>query len=825
MSRPARYDFKTRPVAHPEAIVLGDKWRFTVLTDGLLRYEWAEDGHFEDRASSFAINRELAVPEFYVWDRSHDLEIVTNRFVVHFNKRKFSGDGFSITLKGSDAKRWTYGQQISNLGGTRRTLDTIDGRASIGPGVLSKDGIAVIDDSNTMLFTSDGWIASRGEPNGRIDGYVFAYGRDYRAAIRAYFALSGSSPLVPRFALGNWWSRYHPYTDDEYMTLMDRFDEEEVPIAVSTIDMDWHLVNIDPKYGSGWTGYTWNKDLFPDPTGFMKELHEKKRKVTLNVHPADGIRAHEKQYPEVAKALGIDPKSERPIPFDCTDRKFMDAYFDIVHHQHEADGVDFWWVDWQQGERSKLPGVDPLWVLNHFHFLDNGRDGRRPLILSRFGGPGSQRYQIGFSGDTQMTWNSLKFQPEFTATSSNIGYGWWSHDIGGHYAGYKDDELTTRWVQLGCFSPILRLHASANIFNTKEPWAFNKEACEVMEDTLRFRHRLLPYLYTMNARSAAEDEPLVQPMYWDYPYRDEAYNVPNQFFFGSELLVAPITDPRNGSTHLGAVQAWLPPKRYVDIFTGVIYDGDRHVTLHRPLNQYPVLAAEGAIIPLDAAWRPENNTPNPSAMEIYLVVGADGAFSLVEDNGTGTQVDDGDFRMIEDGGLEADREHENVRFSYTPIVYTQSTGTLKIGPTSPTDASIPKNRNWSVRLISHKLAKSSDIRCMSTSSKKAKPLTHTSRPVENGTLIELGSVPSDQAIVIELGKGSPPMLDVLDPTKMLWTILKDANMEYDRKVDIWNVANARQSVNTRVSRLQSMGLQQKLLDAMVELLLADSRYQ
>ena len=130
--------------------------------------------------------------------------------------------------------------------------------------------------------------------------------------------------------------------------------------------------------------------------------------------------------------------------------------------------------------------------------------------------------------------------------------------------GYKDDELTTRWVQLGIFSPILRLHSTSNIFNTKEPWAFNKEACIIMEDALRFRHRLIPYLYTMNARSASEDEPLVQPMYWDYPHRDEAYTVPNQFRFGSELIVVPITDPRNTSTHLGAAKAWLPPKRYVD---------------------------------------------------------------------------------------------------------------------------------------------------------------------------------------------------------------------------------------------------------------------
>lgn len=821
MSKPARYDFKTRPVAHPEATVAGEKYRFTVLTDGLLRYEWAEDGQFEDRASTFAINRDLAVPDFYVWDRGHSIEIVTKRFHAIYNKKKFSADGFAITLRDYGNTRWTYGQQVSNLGGTTRTLDTVDGRAAVGPGVLSRDGIAVLDDSNTMLFEKDGWIGTRREAKegDRVDGYAFLYGHDYRDAIRAYYAVSGSQPLLPRFSLGNWWSRYHVYTADEYMGLMDRFDREEVPISVATIDMDWHLVNIPPKYGSGWTGYTWNKDLFPDPDGTMDELHALKHKVTLNVHPADGIRAHEEQYPEVAKYMGIDPKSEIPVNFDCTDRKFMDAYFDIVHHEHEERGVDFWWIDWQQGDKSKLPGVDPLWVLNHFHFLDIGRDKNRSLILSRFGGPGSQRYVIGFSGDTHMTWDSLNFQPEFTATASNIGYAWWSHDIGGHMHGFKDDELTARWVQLGCFSPILRLHSSNNPFNTKEPWAFNPEACEVMKDTLRFRQRLIPYLYTMNVQSAVKDEPLITPMYWDYPERDEAYGVPNQFRFGSELIVAPLTTPRDTSTHLAVAKAWLPPKRYVDIFTGTVYDGDREVLLHRTLQSYPVLAPEGAIIPLDAAWRPENDVPNPRAFEVLLVVGANGSFSLAEDNGSGTHVDDGDFRMIDDEGIESG--HENVRFSYTPITYEQSTGVLKIGPTSPSDPSIPAARDWKIRLISHTPRAPSEIRCITTSAKKAKPLAYTTSTVDNGTILSLTSVPSNQGCIIELSEG--PQLDVLDPTKKCWQIIMDTNMSYDRKWDVWGVVDADQDVKTRVSRLQNMGLPQEFLDALVELLLADGR--
>ncbi|KAF2181626.1 glycoside hydrolase family 31 protein [Zopfia rhizophila CBS 207.26] len=820
MPRLARYDFYTSPVAHPDAIVAGEKYRFTVLTDGLLRYEWAEDGQFEDRASTFAIRRKLSVPDFYVWDRGHGIEIVTKRFHVIYDKKKFSSEGFAIQLKGPVTAKWNYGQYVSNLGGTTRTLDRADGRAYVEPGILSREGVAVIDDNKTMLFEEDGWIGPR-KKGDRSDGYIFLYGHDYRDAIRAYYAVSGSQPLLPRFALGNWWSRYHPFTREEYLNLMDHFDDDDVPMNVAVLDMDWHLVNIPPGYGSGWTGYTWNRDFFPDPPAFLEELHERNLKVTLNVHPADGIRGYEDQYERVAEYLGYDPKKKQQIPFDCTDKDFIDAYFDIVYHEHEEEGVDFWWVDWQQGDKSRIEGIDPLWVLNHFHFLDIGRGSQRPLILSRFAGPGSQRYQIGFSGDTLMTWASLDFQPEFTATASNIGYGWWSHDIGGHMHGYKDDELTTRWVQLGCFSPILRLHSSNNIFNTREPWVYNAEACDVMEDTLRFRHRLIPYLYTMNARSASNDEPLVQPMYWDYPEVDEAYKVPNQFRFGTELLVAPITKARDTTTHLGAVKAWLPPLRFVDIFTGIVYDGDRELLLHRALNGYPVLAGEGAIIPLDAAWRPSNGAPNPTAFEILLVVGADGSFNLIEDNGTGTRVDDGDFRMIEEGGIESGSE--NVRFSYTPITYKQSTGVIKIGPTSPSDPSIPKARDWKIRLIAHTPKNKTEMRCVMTAGKKASPVQYSTQAVDNGTIISLGSVPADNTCIVELGSG--PQLDVVDPTKKIWPIIYDAFMDYDKKEQIWDVVKADQPLGTRLSRLQSLGgVKQELMDAILELLLADSRY-
>ena len=671
----------TAPVAHPEAVVQGDRWRITVLADGLVRLEWAEDGTFEDRASTFALRRELPVPQFEVVDGEAALEIVTERFRLVYDRQPFSPSGLSIQVRGNVSNYravWRYGEPPCDLRGTARTLDGVDGRTELGPGVVSRFGYAELDDSASFLFEDDGWVSPRRER--ATDVYVFAYAHDYAAALEAFHAVSGKPPVLPRWTLGNWWSRYHRYSADSYLELLDRFDAEGLPFSVAVLDMDWHRVDSVPdRFGSGWTGYSWERTLFPDPEAFLAELHRRGLRVTLNVHPADGVRAFEDAYPAMVEALGRDGANEEPIAFDITDRDFLDAYLDVLHHPLEEQGVDFWWLDWQQGSYSRIRGIDPLWMLNHFHFLDSGRDGRRPLTFSRYAGPGSHRYPIGFSGDTIISWASLDFQPEFTATAANIGYGWWSHDVGGHIYGVRDDELATRWVQLGAFSPVLRLHSSSNPFLVKEPWLYPAEAHEAMTAALRFRHRLVPYLHTMNHRAAAEGVSLVRPMYHLAPDDERAYAVPNEFAFGSELVVAPITSPRDPVTLRGAVRAWLPPGGWIDIFTETVYDGDRMLELHRCTDSIPALLRAGGILPL-AAEDDLDATRNPERLELLVAPGADGELTLIEDDGTGATPED-------------------IPTARTTITWRQAAGELTIGEPDDPHGVVPRPRTWTVRFL------------------------------------------------------------------------------------------------------------------------------
>ncbi len=790
----SRHRLAGRPSANEAAVVLGDRFRITVLTDGLLRLEYAADGRFEDRASAFAMFRDLPVPQYRVIEGLHRLEILTDRVHLVYDRGPFTTSGLSIQVRGNVSNYhsvWRFGEAVPDLGGTARTLDNADGAVPLEPGVVSRWGYAVLDDSRTLVLDDDGWVAPR--DGTRTDLYFFGYGRDYRDAVRALYAVSGPTPLLPRFALGNWWSRFHPYTAQEYTDLIRRFERAGIPFSVSVIDMDWHLVDIDPTYGSGWTGYTWNRKLFPDPAQFLGWLHEHDLRVTLNVHPADGVRAFEDAYPEMAKSMAMDPSLGDPIAFDVTDQQFLTAYFDVLHRSLERDGVDFWWIDWQSGPHSRIAGIDPLWMLNHFHFLDNARDGNRPLTFSRYAGPGSHRYPVGFSGDSLVTWASLDFQPYFTACASNIGYGWWSHDIGGHMFGCKDDELATRWVQLGVFSPIMRLHSGFSPFNGKEPWRFGAEAQAVMTDFLRLRHRLLPYLHTMNHLAARDGSPLVQPMYWSYPESPDAYQVPNQFTFGSELLVAPITSPKYQSLQLGSVPAWLPAGIWVDIFTGLVYAGGRQVVLHRDLTSIPVLARSGAIVPLSGELVPGNSPDNPDTLEVLVVVGADGAFELIEDDGTGS-------------GLDA------AAVARTSVVFDQRDGVVTVGPAFGAPGCLPERRSWTITFLG--LASLQDAVITVDGSAVDAQLTDGDSRIS----LSVDGVAVTSVLRVQIGANRE--LDAVDVAGRLFALLDRAQIEYETKQRVYTIATSKQPLSLRLSHLQALALDRPLETAVGEILLS-----
>ena len=645
--------------------------RITVLAPELIRVEFGSKDTFTDKATQAIWFRDLGECTYGVEIQKKHLIVRTEKVTFYVNPKRKKVD--CVEIDGECVKANNKG----NLGGTARTLDGTRGAIPIDKGVVSTNGVAVIEDGS-LILDEDGEVKPRAEEK---DIYVFATKVPQRA-LDLYYKITGAPPMVPRYALGNWWSRYRAYTQDEYLTLMNKFIEKEIPFTVATIDMDWHWVDVAERFNyksfkdsyicmRGWTGYSWNTDLFPDYKAFLKELKDKNLHITVNLHPASGVRSFENQYEEMCKEMDMDSSTGEPVRFDCTDPKYLNAYFKVLHKPYERDGVDFWWIDWQQGKWSKIKGLDPLWACNHFHTLDNAANGKRPLILSRYAGIGSHRYPLGFSGDASIIWPCLEFQPYFTANAANVGYTAWSHDIGGHHMGSpNNDELYLRWLQFGVFSPVMRLHSN-NRVTSKEPWNHPTVEEEAIE-YLRLRHSLIPYIYTAYYLNNKKFIPICKPLYYDYPEIKEAYKAKNEYMFGENLLVAPITAPvnKNGTA---TREVWLPDGVWTDIFTGETLKGGTH-KVTRDLNSIPVYAKAGAIMPYGVSEG--NDYTNPTELTLDVYGGANGTYTLYEDDGESTKY------INDEGG------------AFTEFSYID--GTFTINPVKGAVEEVPATRTYSV---------------------------------------------------------------------------------------------------------------------------------
>jgi alpha-glucosidase (family GH31 glycosyl hydrolase) len=621
------------PIMHgpatPGAVVQRDTVRFTVLTPEMIRMEWSPEGRFADAPSQVFIDRAQPVPAFTTTTRDGMLVIETAalRLSYKLGSGRLSAANLEVRSKRQSLSfTWHPGDvETGNLQGTSRTVDRYSGDINIdtgkhldlGQGLLSRNGWHLIDDSKSFLFDDSAWNwAERRNCADCQDLYFLGYGHRYQQALGDYAKVAGREPMPPRFAFGYWWSRYWNYSDREMRDLVANFDQYRIPLDVMVIDMDWHRtdgLSWDEKYvkrdefgqSVGWTGHTWNRSLFPEPGKLLDFLHAEKLKTTVNLHPASGITVDEESYPAFARAMGVT--AGKPVPFEVADPKFMENYFKLTLDPLHKQGVDFWWLDWQQWPESKLmPGLSNTWWLNYVFYTQKQRNSAdRALIYHRWGGLGNHRYQIGFSGDSVISWPSLAFQPYFTATASNVLYGYWSHDIGGHFFAettpeserHIDPELYLRWMQFGAYSPILRTHSSKEAGLRKEPWRFSPEIFAALRQTVDLRYELAPYIYTASRQAYDSGVSILRPLYYAWPEQDQAYTAHSEYMFGDDMLVAPVTQPaKNGSA---TVSIWLPPGRWFDQNRGELVEGGRTITRQYTLDEVPVFVRAGAAVPLN----------------------------------------------------------------------------------------------------------------------------------------------------------------------------------------------------------------------------------
>lgn len=661
--------------SNDELIIKGKHYRISILSDILVRLEYSMDGKFEDRPTEFALDRNFIPPKFFIKNDKDYLTISTNYFKLEYQKEKpFYGTklqpdiNLRISLNNTD-KVWYFGQaEARNFKGTAYSLDDTDGKVEYENGLYSTDGFVSIDDSNTLILNPDGTFVKRSDK--RIDTYLFMYRKDFGFCLRDYFKLTGKPPLIPRYALGNWWFKNISYDTNMINNLVDEFKLHDIPLSVMLLNNDWHIKHEDTK-----CGFTFNYDLIENPVELCNNLHNKHIRLGVNVNPMAGISPSEIAYERFKEMANYT--EDGVIPFNVYDPNIINAYFTELIKPLYDMGVDFFWIDYNDKKNT-----DALRILNRYHTDDFRRFfNKRALILSRNGMLASHRYPVLYSGETIVSWKNLHLIPEFNSKASNIGISFWSHDIGGYKSGIEDPELYMRFVQLGTYSPILRLSSDKSHYYKREPWNWDVKTYLVVKEYLILRHRLIPYIYTESYKYAKTGLPLIQPVYYRYPEIYDEIEYKNEYYFGSELFICPITSKKDSIMNRTVQRIFLPNGIWYDFKTGKKFvGGKRYVTFFED-EDYPVFAKQGTIIPMSILDENDyNNIDNPRKMEIHIFPGKSNTYKLYEDD-----------------GITLDYSKDKYCITDIDYNYQLNNYTVIIRPTGGTTSVIPEKRDYKIR--------------------------------------------------------------------------------------------------------------------------------
>ena len=670
-------------MSRPEAVMQGERYRFTVLTERLIRLEYSPTGEFNNYQTELVTNRLFAVPKYVKKEDASYLEIETDYFILSYAKNSDFNTGpvqpdknLRVVVKETGLKWYYKNPEAKNYYGNDICVEIPHGEKDENKGLFSVDGFVSFDDSKNLRIDENGMIMN--PIQGNIDIYLFVYNKDFGMCVQDYFKLTGMPALIPRYALGNMWSRDKAYTDENVRTLLDKFQKKDIPISVVLLDKDWHIRQDANGIHSG--GFTFNRELIPDPKALIDNLHSRGVKIGLSVDPKDGFHTYDEKYNDVATFLQV--VNQVDIPIDVLDPKQLDAFLRYGLNPLEDLGVDFFWND-----NRDIKDLYRLWTTNHYMYHNLARNpGKRGMILGRNGLIAPHRYPVLYAGESKVGWENFQSSSFFNLSASNIGACWWSHDIGGYEDGIEDPELYIRSVQLGTFSPILRFHSSGGQYYKREPWKWDSRTSNIVARYLKLRHQLTPYLYTEAYKYYKTGSMIFQPLYYYIPavYDDSRYR--NEYFFGSELLIAPILTKKNPVMNRTIHKFTLPEGMWYEFTTGKKYVGNKNYVSFYKEDDYPIFARKGSIIPLSIKSN-INNTSNPTDLEIHVFPGQNNTYRLYEDDGVSLKYKDGYYLITE------------IDYNYMPNNYT-----LIIRSVEGKSGIVPDKRNYKIRFRNTKYA-------------------------------------------------------------------------------------------------------------------------
>ena len=698
-----------------EPRIVRGKRRFTCLSTGLVRIEFAPDGVFEKRRSMVAYAEQKPLPFDSVEDDGEWLVLKTPRMEIRSRREDDAFYASNLEIRWwrrGLLNYWRPGlRDHRNLGGTVHSLDRFSDYAELGgevhvadmespdvkanewtdgnyawgappyfkmsdaehllgdqavgdnfharikfdndkfltstvnlaldqykysPGLLSRSGYFFLNDSDSAVMDDDDFPVPRRRP-GYQDWYFFAYSSDYRQALRDFRLLSGPAPLPAKNIFGIACCRWPAYDEAEARELIAEFNKHDIPLSGLIIDMEWHK--------DTWHNWDWNHEMYRDPAAFFAWCHENGIAVSLNVHP-QAVRSDDSHFEAFVKATDGEDRIQRNvkevdgvfdlIEVDAADKKQARAFMEILHDETRDMGLDYWWVD---GAKAEIDGsTNEQLVTSKMYFENVETEEKRGMLLSRYGGLGTHRYGVFFTGDTRSQWGVLQRLCEFNIRAGHTGMGYISHDTGGFAhpkAPLIDPILYIRWLQFGVFNPVLRFHSAPGC-GSRHPWDYGAENMSIAKHWLQLRNSLIPTLYAAAREHYESGLPIVRGLFLDEPDDDESYRF-DQFMFGDSLLVAPILSHREDRS------VYFPAGDWFEFETNRRIVGGRERTVNcQTLMDYPVYVRAGSLV-----VRQDSGVSRPTApivrhpvLDIYS--GGDATAVLYEDDGQshGYEADD-----------------------------------------------------------------------------------------------------------------------------------------------------------------------------------------
>ena len=698
----------------------GNKYRITVLSDVLLRFEYSETGKFNDYPTIFAINRNFAKkPVFTVKQDEKYINITNDYFILEYSKEKpyiasklVPDSNLRITLKGTD-KLWYFGNpEVKNLKGSAYSFDN-KSNINLSKGLYNLDGFASIDDTMSPVFISDGTIKKN--PSDALDVYVFIYKNDFQKALDSYFELTGKPSFIPRYALGVCWNKNEDYTEEELKDIISNFNKINIPLSSILLGSKWNL----NKEGKTLSNYKFDNEKYKNLEQTINDIHQKNVFLGLTINPQSGITPYDSGYQSLKTKLNIT--KDGIIPINVYNTAILETF---LNETLANLNIDFIKIDEITEDKTKT------FMLMHYIYKSLSKTAeRRGLILSRNPGIASHRYPALYSGNTKVSWKTLKYLPYFNITSSNLGLSYYSHDIGGYEGGVEDSELYTRYVQFGTYSPIFRLSSKAGRYYKREPWKWDIFTESIVKDYIRIRHRLIPYIYSEMYKYSKDGINLIKPLYLDYEKILDEPLYKNEYHFGKELFVCPITEPKDKVMNRVVHRMYLPEGTWYDFKTGKKFPGGkRYVTFYKD-EDYPVYAKSGAIVPM--AILDENNLNSvkpPEKMEIQVFPGVSNNYDLYEDDGVTNLYKEGYYIVT------------NIDYNYRKNNYT-----LILRPTQGKTGIIPDKRDYKIKFRNTKRPEYVKVNVGRFE------VEFTTRSDENDFIIEVPNVPTNQQLTINCG--------------------------------------------------------------------------